>query len=312
VALAFVGEPTKETPLAMNRPVVIIHFLKKGDKTMNQIRSTRLVLLLCSVAVFCLFVSGAVMTQNSKEERCRDNKARLDELSNQQDTLKKEASYTNATEAQARRFLALLNRAFADPNLRGPRSPIGTIMEHLRETQNLEDLSLTWKDEYERDDDLFMRVLRDATIRRIERIKYVLANKPAIEQRKASVDYEVNFRRGRLAELGCDATSLKREDQGVSGVWNFECCEKHYTGKLTLIQNSNKISGYFGDTSNGTTGEIDGEINGATLTFKRRWSAQTQDYNLTLSPDGNTLTGSFTGDRDTSVGTDVKATRHEH
>ena len=49
----------------------------------------------------------------------------------------------------------------------------------------------------------------------------------------------------------------------VSGAWDFECCSRSLKGKLTLIQNGNVISGHFGATSNGTTGEITGEINGA-------------------------------------------------
>ena len=95
----------------------------------------------------------------------------------------------------------------------------------------------------------------------------------------------------------------------VSGTWDFVCCSKKYTAKLTLVQTGNTISGYFGQTSNGTTGEIEGQLNGTSLTFRRRWSGGTQDYTLTVSADGKTLTGSFSGDRDTSVGTEVKATR---
>ncbi len=38
-------------------------------------------------------------------------------------------------------------------------------------------------------------------------------------------------------------------------------------------------------------------------------SAGTQDYRLELSPDGKTLTGSYSGASDTSVGNEVKLTK---
>ena len=95
----------------------------------------------------------------------------------------------------------------------------------------------------------------------------------------------------------------------VTARWDFECCDKRYKGKLSLVQDGDKVTGNFGETTNGTTGEIKGQINGKSLTFTRRWDGKVQEYTLTVSDDGKTLTGTFTGDRDTSVGTDVKATR---
>lgn len=95
----------------------------------------------------------------------------------------------------------------------------------------------------------------------------------------------------------------------VSDTWDFECCDKRYKGKLTLVQDGDKVSGDFGQTTNGTTGAIQGRISGKSLTFTRRWDGKVQEYNLTISDDGKTLTGTFSGDRDTSVGVDVKATR---
>ncbi len=110
---------------------------------------------------------------------------------------------------------------------------------------------------------------------------------------------------------GSNPTSVTKTGSDVSGVWAFVCCGGRYNGKLTLIQDGNVISGYFGDTNNGTTGDIAGQINGSAVNFRRSYSRGVQDYTLTLNSDGKTLTltGSFTGDRDTSVGTDVKATK---
>ncbi|MEO6393578.1 MAG: hypothetical protein ABIP75_17135 [Pyrinomonadaceae bacterium] len=95
----------------------------------------------------------------------------------------------------------------------------------------------------------------------------------------------------------------------VTGTWDFECCDKKYTGKLTLVQDGNKISGRFGETTNNTTGEVQGQINGTSLTFERKWDGKKQNYSLTVSADGKTLTGSFTGDHNTAYRTDVTATR---
>jgi hypothetical protein len=103
----------------------------------------------------------------------------------------------------------------------------------------------------------------------------------------------------------------------VSGTWDMVCCSNKYRVKITLIQDGAKISGYFGEnggnSNDGTGGTIEGQINGTTLTFTRRHAIGTQNYVqsyvLTLSRDGRTLTGSYSGDVDTSVGRDVTATR---
>ena len=104
-------------------------------------------------------------------------------------------------------------------------------------------------------------------------------------------------------------TPEKPSALNVTGTWDFECCDKKYTGNLTLKQDGNSISGNFGETTNGTTGDIKGQINGNSLTFERNWDGKKQNYVLTISADGKKLTGSFSGDRDPSAGTDVTATR---
>lgn len=129
------------------------------------------------------------------------------------------------------------------------------------------------------------------------------------------IENQARLRKNRLRDLNCyevlerESSTTKTSALNVSATWNFECCGGAYKGKLTLKQDQDKISGYFGETTNGTTGEIDGQISGTSLTFKRKWDGKEQDYNLTVSADGKKLTGSFSGYRNTSVGTDVTATR---
>ena len=90
----------------------------------------------------------------------------------------------------------------------------------------------------------------------------------------------------------------------VSGTWGLVCCSGKYTGSVVLTQNGTKITGSFDDGS-GIVGEIKGNI----LTFRRQWPAGIQDYTFELSPDGKTLTGSFSGTRDQSVGVETKLTK---
>lgn len=108
---------------------------------------------------------------------------------------------------------------------------------------------------------------------------------------------------------GIKDTSTKTAAVNVTGTWDFKCCGGNYKGKLNLQQDGDQISGSFGETTNSTTGEIKGQIKGRSLTFTRTWGSSKQEYNLTLSEDGKTLTGSFSGDKDTRYGTDFKATR---
>lgn len=94
---------------------------------------------------------------------------------------------------------------------------------------------------------------------------------------------------------------------GVSGTWDLVCCSGKYRGTLVLRQNGNRLEGYMIDPSQ----PIAGEISGSTLRFRRSFSGGQQDYTMTLSPDGRTLTGSFTGTRDTAVGTETTATKKQ-
>jgi len=100
-------------------------------------------------------------------------------------------------------------------------------------------------------------------------------------------------------------------DCGVTGTWNFVCCDGKFSGKMILEQNENKITGKFdfSQMGNVTGGQIAGEINGVSVKFKRTWDGGSQDYDLILSDDEKTLTGNFDGRRNNAIGNDVRATR---
>lgn len=95
----------------------------------------------------------------------------------------------------------------------------------------------------------------------------------------------------------------------LTGEWEIVCCDGHYTGKVRLQQNGAELTGTFYNQNNGSSGEVVGKVNGSSVTFKRTWSTGSQQYTLTLTNGGRTLTGSLSGSRDTSVGTDVTMTR---
>jgi hypothetical protein len=98
----------------------------------------------------------------------------------------------------------------------------------------------------------------------------------------------------------------------VTGLWSFACCDGKYSGTIALVQSGSVLTGNFMDTSNNTTGVITGTVIGSNVLFTRRFgdaSSARQDYVLTLSADGKVLTGTFSGDRDTSVGVDMRMVR---
>lgn len=87
----------------------------------------------------------------------------------------------------------------------------------------------------------------------------------------------------------------------VSGTWEFVCCGGKYKWTVTLNQNGNTITG------SDFQGQIEGKISGSSVKFERRIAAGVQEFSLTLSSDGKTLSGNFSGPRDLSAGTDVTA-----
>ncbi len=96
--------------------------------------------------------------------------------------------------------------------------------------------------------------------------------------------------------------------QGVGGIWKFVCCSGKYWGEIDLsVDENNKIAGRFYDLANKSGGTIDGTVRGNDVLFTRNEGEQ--DYKLTLSDDGNTMTGFFVGIHDGSVGTEVTLTR---
>jgi hypothetical protein len=98
-------------------------------------------------------------------------------------------------------------------------------------------------------------------------------------------------------------------DADVTGTWTSVCCDGKYTGIVVLNQVGTTITGTFNDVTVGTGGTLVGAIHGSHVEFKRTADGINQDYALTLSADGNTLTGGFTGTHDSTAGTDVQLTR---
>jgi hypothetical protein len=93
----------------------------------------------------------------------------------------------------------------------------------------------------------------------------------------------------------------------VAGRWDFVCCSGKYRGIIVFTQDrNNNLGGYFYQEDNG----INGKINGNSVKFHRSMNGSPgQDFSMTLSQDGKTLTGSFTGDGASSMTTEVTATK---
>ncbi len=96
-------------------------------------------------------------------------------------------------------------------------------------------------------------------------------------------------------------------EYNIAGTWKFVCCSGKYWGEAELTQEGNKIQGQWYDMANKSGGVIAGSINANRVLFSRADGAQ--DYNVTLSADGNTMQGFFVGSHDGSVGTEVTLTR---
>jgi hypothetical protein len=87
----------------------------------------------------------------------------------------------------------------------------------------------------------------------------------------------------------------------LSGKWYMVCCNAIYSSNVTFIQTGTTLGGMFTDSNNDPVGTIVGTVNGFDVMFTRTWDTYSQVYMLTLSPDGKTLTGTFTGTHDPSV-----------
>jgi hypothetical protein len=91
----------------------------------------------------------------------------------------------------------------------------------------------------------------------------------------------------------------------VTGMWRLVCCSAKYTMDVDFTQTGTAITGSFADGST-----VMGTRAGNTVTFTRDIPGYgMQQYRLTLSLDSNTLTGDFSGRRDTSVGVETVMTR---
>ncbi|MEI9887856.1 MAG: hypothetical protein WDN08_15410 [Rhizomicrobium sp.] len=88
---------------------------------------------------------------------------------------------------------------------------------------------------------------------------------------------------------------------GANDTWKFDCCDDKYHTTVTLSFEAGHVEGSFEDGS-----AVSGTYKGDDVRFHRTMGGGGQDYHMTLSADGRTMEGSFTGTRDTTVG--VKTT----
>ncbi len=107
---------------------------------------------------------------------------------------------------------------------------------------------------------------------------------------------------------GVNIETTGRSRQDINGTWKFICCSGKYWGEIDLtVDETNTIKGRFYDMANKSGGTVDGTVKGKNILFTRNKGEQ--DYKLTLSDDGNTMSGFFVGVHDSSVGTEVTMTR---
>jgi hypothetical protein len=159
------------------------------------------------------------LTEAQRQERCENNRARLPELEKQAQTLQTEVSYTAASEVRARNGLALFNRALVDPQARESLFRQDWLRSPRARELTAEKYDLEWKDEYD-DNTVFLRDLRDASIRQVERVKYVLTHRAEIQQQQAALNRQIASHRNNLVALKCDEPGGgEGGDQDWSGTW---------------------------------------------------------------------------------------------
>jgi hypothetical protein len=156
------------------------------------------------------------LSDAERQERCENNKARLPELEKQAQTLQKEVSYTAQSEVRVRNGLALFNKALVDPQTRESLFRQEWLRTPRDRERTVEAYDLEWKDEYE-NASVLLRALRDASIRQVERVKYVLTHKAEIRQQQTALDRQIASHRNNLVVLKCDG--LGGDDQDWSGTW---------------------------------------------------------------------------------------------
>jgi len=103
---------------------------------------------------------------------------------------------------------------------------------------------------------------------------------------------------------------LKKRCSGdLTGAWEWTASGGKYHGTMKLVQTGSKISGTMFDEVAGSKGELTGTIVLNRVQLSRRYRSMLQEYDLELNMTGEKLKGSFTGQRDPSVGNDFRAER---
>ncbi len=100
-----------------------------------------------------------------------------------------------------------------------------------------------------------------------------------------------------------------RRSGNLAGTWEWTASGGKYHGTMELVKKGSKISGTMFDDVAGSKGELTGTIGLNRVQLSRRYYSMLQEYDLQLNLTGKKLKGSFTGQRDPSVGNDFRAER---
>lgn len=95
----------------------------------------------------------------------------------------------------------------------------------------------------------------------------------------------------------------------VAGTWAWTCCDDAYSGTMTLEQSGAQFTGTFYDANGTASGDLVGSVDGSNVRMTRTTPTSRQEYVLRVEDAGRALAGSFTGTRNTSVGTAFRAER---
>jgi hypothetical protein len=103
------------------------------------------------------------------------------------------------------------------------------------------------------------------------------------------------------------------QPRNVVGIWQWRSNQGRFFGKLILVQDGGTVKGAITESNAGTTGDLDGTIDGKRMSFRRTWRwgnrVRTQDFNISVDWGGTRLDGSFIDPQDPNAGGDFNATR---
>lgn len=235
---------------------------------------------LLTLLLYLPFPSKMVLAQNTREERCQNNQTSLGKLEKESRQLESDLSWTDEKIARARTSRQALYplRSYTPSN----ENKLNSIAsEYNFDLQACIAPALGKSDLVDKE----YREARAACIselffhidRQVIRAGLAQPRRAAMQQRKAYLDNQIAYHRGRMVELGCDGktvtpvvdAALAARLQRFAGTWysggRGQCWQLSLSVSGGAISGSSQLFGPFVDT-----GDLEGNWNGAAFAYQSK------------------------------------------